>query len=72
MLVVLNQAISVTGCGTVTPNNVPVLALENLSYTAVPCAGSIFTGWTGGPCDKTTINPCSIPPGVQTTANFAP
>jgi hypothetical protein len=40
--------------------------------TAVPCTGSVFVGWSGGPCDKTTINPCSIPAGTQVTANFAP
>jgi hypothetical protein len=69
---VLIESIAVTGCGMVTPQNAPVLALENLSYTAVPCPGSVFTGWTGGPCDKTRINPCSIPGGVPATANFSP
>jgi YVTN family beta-propeller protein len=64
--------IPVTGCGSTTPSNYPVLALQNVSVTAVPCAGSVFVGWTGGPCDKTTINPCSIPAGTPVTANFAP
>jgi hypothetical protein len=70
---VLVQTIATSGCGTVTPNNVPALALQNISYTAVPCSGSVFVGWSGGPCDKTAINPCSIPTGPgQVTATFSP
>jgi hypothetical protein len=46
--------------------------LQNVSITAVPCPGSVFVGWSGGPCDKTTINPCSIPAGIQVTAHFSP
>src|SRR6185312_14112841 len=63
------------GCGSTTP---PTLTAVNqfqaIPVTAVPCPGSVFVGWTGGPCSGTRINPCDIAPtGLTTiTATFAP
>jgi len=42
--------------------------------TAVPCPGSVFVGWTGGPCNGTRLNTCDVAAIGTTiiTATFAP
>jgi hypothetical protein len=67
--------IVVTGCGSTTPSAATtVYPGQALPVTAVPCPGSVFVGWTGGPCSGTRINPCDIAPNSATliTATFAP
>ena len=69
---IVTMSITIVGCGKTTPSGVSAYAFQNVVVKAVPCSGSVFVGWTGGPCDKTRTNPCSIPAGVAVTANFAP
>src|SRR5579883_3120959 len=69
-------SIGVSGCGTTTPRALPgVFEFGAVSVvTALPCAGHVFLGWTGGPCAGTTTNPCAIPDATPgpITANFSP
>jgi uncharacterized repeat protein (TIGR01451 family) len=63
------------GCGSLSPSSLTsVNPLQAIPVTALPCPGSVFVGWTGGPCNGTRINPCDIAPtGITTiTATFAP
>lgn len=67
--------IATTGCGKTTPaGTFGVTLAETLPVTAIPCPGSAFTGWKGGPCNGTTINPCDIAAlgSGSVTATFAP
>ena len=64
-----------SGCGTTSPSGTVVTNFaQNVVVTAQPCVGSRFTGWSGGPCNGTTINPCDIGVGTSMTvkANFTP
>jgi hypothetical protein len=67
--------ITITGCGSITPSSLTyVNPGQAIPVTAVPCPGSVFVGWMGGPCSGTRINPCDIAPTGTTliTATFAP
>jgi hypothetical protein len=67
--------IALTGCGNITPSTLTAVnQFQAIPVTAVPCPGSVFVGWTGGPCNGTRLNPCDIAPtGLTTiTATFAP
>jgi hypothetical protein len=67
--------VAIAGCGSLTPSVATMVnVLQAIPVTAVPCSGSVFVGWTGGPCSGTKINPCDIAPsGTQTIiATFAP
>ena len=71
----LGLTIATKGCGTTSPSGtVSTYQSQNVIVRATPCSGSTFTGWTGGPCDGTRINPCDIGVGANmtVTANFAP
>lgn len=67
--------ITIKGHGSLTP---PAFTLVNqlqaIPVRAVPDPGSVFVGWTAGPCNGTAINPCDIAPTGSTTitATFAP
>ncbi|GEM_PF-1099906 len=69
--------LNASGCGSVSPpseNGVHLFG-DTMLLTAVPCAGSSFVGWQGGPCDGTTINPCGVampPNNLTITAVFQP
>jgi uncharacterized repeat protein (TIGR02543 family) len=67
--------VAVKGCGSTTPSgSFGVNPGSSVPVLAVPCPGSVFSGWTGGPCAGTTINPCDIAPtqNLTITANFTP
>lgn len=67
--------IRTSGCGTTTPAGTVMVNIgQNVVVSVQACAGSRFTGWTGGPCADTTLTTCDIPVGTVTTvtANFAP
>lgn len=67
--------VTVSGCGTTDPPGGAIYTsgLRSVVVTALPCPDSRFIGWTNGPCNGTTINPCDFPPMfAPVTANFAP
>ncbi len=68
---------AVQGCGSITPPSEQGMHLfgDTMLLTAVPCAGSSFSGWLSGPCAGTTINPCAVampPANLTITAAFTP
>ncbi|HLZ69822.1 MAG TPA: Ig-like domain-containing protein [Dehalococcoidia bacterium] len=70
-------SVTVQGCGNVTPpgGGGPHLFGDTVTLQAVPCAGSSFVGWAGGPCSGTAINPCAVvvpPSNLAITAIFRP
>ncbi|HLZ69563.1 MAG TPA: Ig-like domain-containing protein [Dehalococcoidia bacterium] len=70
-------SVNIQGCGSVTPADGGGLHLfgDTVTLQAVPCAGSSFAGWQGGPCDGTAINPCAVvmpPNNLVITASFRP
>jgi hypothetical protein len=78
-IVITNPAVTLgivtVGCGSTTPSALTAFGfLSATPVTAVPCPGSVFVGWTGGPCSGTRINPCDIAAtGItRITATFTP
>jgi hypothetical protein len=72
----VSLGIAIKGCGSSTPSAATTVVnlFQAIPVTAVPCPGSVFVGWTGGPCNGTRLNPCDIAPTGTTiiTATFAP